>query len=252
METRSWLSPLNPPQRRRAILVVATTCHQLPIAIFLPQTEFNRVRSQRQRRKISSAKELWQQAWKKGQQQDYASAIALLTQLLEHYPTQATHYNNRGLFYFHNGQPLQALADYNLALKLNPHLPEAYTNRANFYAYQGQLKAALADYDTAIDLNPFNIRAWINRGVTYRNLKLYETALDQFDFALRMGQLVGHVYAERGRTYHQMGDWNRAIADYKQALAHLTPDSSCLGCPDQRQCQRVKTWLTDLLEPLRA
>jgi len=63
-------------------------------------------------------------AWAKAQQGDYISAIALLNQLIDRHPHNAINYNNRGLVYFQS-QLNQALADYNTAIQLNPHLASA-------------------------------------------------------------------------------------------------------------------------------
>lgn len=183
-------------------------------------------------------------AREKAQQGDYATAVVILTRLIDRHPADAVNYNNRGLIYFQSGQMEKAIADYNTALQLNPHLDSAYNNRANYYASLGQLVEAIADYEQAIDLNFGNIRARINQGITFRQMGLYELAIENFDFALVLGKhLIGHIYAERGRTYHLQGEWNSAIADYRRALKEL-PSSDL----DLRLRSRVETWLNELLQ----
>lgn len=208
---------------------------------------------------------LRRQATLKAQQGDYAEAIALLNLLISREPMNAGNYANRGLVYFQNGAPERALSDYNRALRLDPRLAKAYNNRANCYVTLGQMEAAIADYDRAIDLNPLNLRARINQSITYRDLTWYDQALECLDEALQLCQMLtqanpvsasfltleGHIHAERGRTYHRMGDWNCAVADYRQALLKLsiaeapTPASSRLR-------QSVESWLSSLLPPLHA
>ena len=180
----------------------------------------------------------------KATQGDYQGAIVLLTQLIDRHPNSAADYNNRGLIYFQSGEMDLAIADYNTALQLNPHLDNAYNNRANYYAAEGKLAKAIEDYEIALDLNPTNIRAWINQGITFRQMGQYSQALDNFDFALHLGQLAGNIYAERGRTYHLWGDWNCAIADYRRALAHMSPSDATASLRLQ-----VKTWMNHLLTP---
>lgn len=174
---------------------------------------------------------------------DYSEAIALLSQLILHYPQNAIDYNNRGLIYFQSGDAEKAFCDYNAALNLNPHLVSAYNNRANYYAAQGELIEAIADYDRALDINPSYVRAWINRGITLRDLELYEEAIDNFEVALLFSQLQTHILAERGRTYHLWGDWNCAIADYHRALELIKPSDTA----NKRLRNQIKTWLNDLL-----
>jgi len=191
---------------------------------------------------------LRQQALAEAQQGNSAKAIALFTQLIEHNPTSAADYNNRGLVYFQSGQREAALADYNRALDLNPRLDSAYNNRANYYAAQGEYLEAILDYDIAIDLNPNNTRAWINQGITFRDMQMYEQAMECFDLALCMEQLEGHIYAERGRTYHLWGDWNCAIADYKRAMTYLSMSTSVKD-PSTRLRLQISSWLDELLSP---
>jgi len=193
------------------------------------------------------------------QQGNYSKAIDLLTTLLTHDPKSASDYNNRGLLHFQNGQPGQALRDYNQALQINPRLAKIYNNRANCYAALGKLLEAIADYETALDLNPTNIHALINLGITFRDLECYESAIENFDLALQVNRLLGcvqdgtqtrlqgHVYAERGRAYHLAGDWNCAVADYQQALSKLPSSISDIAHTSYRLRLQVNVWLNQLL-----
>lgn len=179
---------------------------------------------------------------------NYAVAIALLTELINHNPHNAKDYNNRGLMHFKVGEYDQALEDYNQALSLNPRLDGAYNNRANCYAQKGDLAAAIADYDSALDFNPANLRAVINQAITFRQLGLYGQALENLDIALFLGRrLKGRIYLERGRTYHLRGDWNCAVADYKRALENL-PNNGSHG----HQRRQIEAWLDELLLPMIA
>ena len=198
---------------------------------------------------VESDSNLRRQAQAKTQQGDYATAIALLSQLIVRRPQDAINYNNRGLVYFQDGQFEQAGVDYDTAIQLNPQLASAYNNRANYYAARRHLIAAIADYDRAIDLNPSYVRAWINRGITLRDLGRYDQAVENFDIAEVLGQLAGHIYAERGRTYHLWGDWNCAIADYHRALNKLPQDHHLTSDLASRLRSQVKNWLNQLISP---
>lgn len=177
-------------------------------------------------------------------------AIALFNELINRDPRNASHYNNRGLVYFQMSELDKAISDYNYAIRLDPRLDSVYNNRANYYACRGQLLSAILDYDIAIDLNPSNVRAWINQGITFRELQMFERAVECFDMALHFRRLEGNIYAERGRTYHVWGDWNVAIADYNQAIAHLPFSTDNLHSAAGRLRLQVELWLDDLLGPL--
>ncbi|MEL7418964.1 MAG: tetratricopeptide repeat protein [Cyanobacteria bacterium J06629_2] len=181
-------------------------------------------------------------------QEEYESAIALLDRLIALCPDHAANYNNRGLMHYRNNQIIEALCDLSLALEINPNLDSAYNNRANCYAAQGDLEDAIAEYDLALDLNPGNLRAWINQGIAFRELELYELGLENFEIALIIGDtLEAKIYAERGRTYHLNGDWNCAVADYRQVLKMSDGQSDVPSYLNQ-----VRDWLDDLFCPLIA
>ncbi|MEM0980781.1 MAG: tetratricopeptide repeat protein, partial [Cyanobacteria bacterium P01_H01_bin.58] len=195
----------------------------------------------------TSATQVRRQVMQAVKRHDYRHAIAMLNCLITCHPDSAADYSNRGLIYFWSGQPGRALKDLNRAISLNPELAGAYNNRANYYAAQGNLAMALQDYDQAIDLDPFHAQARINRAVTLRELGYYADALEALDETLVFHQLTGEVYAERGRTYHLAGEWNAAIADYRQALRLLvkpTNASKPLAIASKRL--QLRTWLAQL------
>lgn len=205
---------------------------------------------------------LRQKALSSARQGEYALAIALLDQLIDRNPVDASHYNNRGLVHFRNRQFYQALDDYDQAIALDPTLGQAYNNRANCHAAMGNLEAALADYEQAIDWNPTNVNALLNQGITLRDLRHYDLALESLDWALQMWGLLrqsgtpisetlaGHIYAERGRTYYLQGDWNCAVADYQRSLGILPQtEDEAEEVVSYRLRARVGRWLSQLLGP---
>ena len=62
------------------------------------------------------------------------------------------------------GQHFAAIADYDIAIRLNPDDADAYYNRGVAKGKLGQHFAAIADYDIAIRLNPDYADAYNNRG----------------------------------------------------------------------------------------
>lgn len=172
---------------------------------------------------------------------EYARAVVLLDRLITYEPLSAQHYANRGLVNYFLQAPEKALADYNLALVIDPALDKAYSNRANLYAAQQNWAAAIADYDHAIDLNPLNTRARLNQAITFREIGEYEEALTCLDIAMFFEPTNAFLRAERGRTYHLQGDWNCAIADYNKALLLIEPAHS-----NDALTRRILRWMSSL------
>lgn len=61
----------------------------------------------------------------------------------------------------------QAVADFTLAIELNPGYPGIYNNRGSVYAKKGRYDKAIADFTRAIELDPIYAQAYDNRGLAY-------------------------------------------------------------------------------------
>ncbi len=200
---------------------------------------------------------LRQQSLFAAQQGNFGMALDGLNVLLDRYPKSAPDFNNRGLVHFQAGNWAASIADYDKAIDLDEDLANAYNNRANYYAAKGDLFAAVADYQTAIEIDPSNVRAWINQGITFRELEMYIPALDNFEQALDLVVeepdlthyifLSSHIFAERGRTNHLFGDWNCALSDYYEAIAHINHESQTAAYPPL--WWQIDSWLSELLQP---
>src|SRR5947207_484276 len=79
-------------------------------------------------------------------------------------------YDQRGEVYRYKGETAKALADYGLAIQLDPKSPHAYVHRALVRAAQGEREQAVADFSAALRLSPDNKWALAGRGQVYRLL----------------------------------------------------------------------------------
>ena len=200
---------------------------------------------------------LRQQSLFSAQRGSLTVALEGMDLLIDRYPESAPDFNNRGLVHFQAGHWTEAIADYDRAIHLDEGLANAYNNRANYYAAKGDLFAAVADYQTAIEIDPSNVRAWINQGITFRELDMHVAALDNFEESLGLVAqeedetqyifLSAYIFAERGRTHHLFGDWNCALSDYYEAIAHLNHESQTIAYPPL--WWQIDTWLSELLQP---
>ncbi|NEZ62575.1 tetratricopeptide repeat protein [Leptolyngbyaceae cyanobacterium CCMR0082] len=175
------------------------------------------------------------------QQQDYSTAIHLLSYLIVQEPQTSKHYSNRGLMHYHRGKWPQAMRDYNQALQINPNDDRIYAYRARCNIALEHWDAAIADYDFAIDINPHNVQTRLHQGVLFRALQMYDDAIVCFDLALFLGKLNAHIYAERGRTYQLIGHWNCAFGDYQKALELLCK------APSSPLKSQIQAWISELL-----
>jgi tetratricopeptide (TPR) repeat protein len=72
-------------------------------------------------------------------------------------------------------------------------------------------------------LDPKNAFPYYNRGLAYYQKGDYNRAIADYDQAIRVDPNYALAYNDRGLAYYQKGDYDRAIADYDQAI-RLNPN----------------------------
>ena len=77
----------------------------------------------------------------------------------------AVAHNNRGLAWMSKGDHDRAIADFDVAIRLNPSAPQTFTNRGLGWIHKGEYDRAVADLDAAIGLNARDALAFRNRGL---------------------------------------------------------------------------------------
>jgi tetratricopeptide (TPR) repeat protein len=144
------------------------------------------------------------------QQADFSAAI-------EHNPSLAIAYGNRGYAYHRKRDMARAVADYTMEIKLRPDVL-AYINRGNAYRDSEQLDRAAADYGEVIKLAPTDARGWRNRGM----IKLFQgdtrADLADYDKALQYDPADAYSWNNRGQAKMRLGDKAGAVADFPKAL----------------------------------
>ncbi len=78
----------------------------------------------------------------------------------------------------------QAVADYDVVLRLNSNDTQALTGRGHAKFALGDYEAALADYEQVIKLVPENATAFVNRGDVHQRLGNWESTCADFETAL--------------------------------------------------------------------
>lgn len=134
----------------------------------------------------------------------------------------ATAFVNRGTAYRLKDDKERALADYSEAIRLDPKNVDAFSNRASVYRGSSGDRAladAIADYDAVIRLDPKHALPLYNRGFAHHTKGDYDRAIADYNDAIRLGyQDPDGPLSYRGHAYFCKKDFVRAIADYDAAL----------------------------------
>jgi tetratricopeptide (TPR) repeat protein len=143
--------------------------------------------------------------------------LADLTAAIKADPKLAIAYGNRGYIYYQLLLLPQAIADFDMQIKLSPDLL-AYINRGNAFRESERLDRAAADYGEAIRLAPTDARGWRNRGM----IRLWQGdnkgGVADYDIALRYDPADAFSWNNRGHAKLRLGDKKGAIADLRKAL----------------------------------
>jgi len=111
----------------------------------------------------------------------YDEAIADYDMAIRLRPDYAEAYNDRGhAYHWKGGNAHQAIADFTRAIELRPDYPTAYNNRGVVYLAGGDAARGIADFDRALELNPTFRNAHVNRGNARLRLLRVGPALDDF------------------------------------------------------------------------
>ena len=103
----------------------------------------------------------------RGQGRRLLEAIAEDDEAIRIDPRFAWAYFNRGLAYENLGEPKRALEDYSKAIRLSPLLVDAYNNKDAALAVSGRPVRDIRDYNETIRLHPRRAEAYAARSMAY-------------------------------------------------------------------------------------
>lgn len=130
---------------------------------------------------------------------------------------------NMGLYYYDEGNYVEAIQEFNMAIASAPDMSEAYNDRGLAYFAIGENDKALADFDQAIELAPESGVSYSNRGAVYFSLGNDDEAMADLDKAIELSPRLAMAYHNRGLVYLDMGDADQAILDFDKAI-EFTPE----------------------------
>ncbi|MEA3307925.1 MAG: tetratricopeptide repeat protein [Chloroflexota bacterium] len=99
-------------------------------------------------------------------------------------------------------------------------LGEVHCYRGNATGEERSYQLAVASYARALECDPTWAEVHLARGVLFwRELHVPRQALDELHAALRLDPGLHVALFNRGVAYQQLGDYERAVADFRAYLA---------------------------------
>lgn len=162
------------------------------------------------------------------QTQVWENDTTLWAAVIQKGATDRLAYFARGKMYDEKGDQVNAVADYTMAVTLDPKFPRAYNNRGIIYGKHGDYGRALADFNRALALYPEFAQAYNNRGLTYFYLLEDRLALEDFNKAIELRPRVASSHVNRARLFGVTGQYRLAAEDFIRAL-QLEPGNAAIA-----------------------
>ncbi len=150
------------------------------------------------------------------------AAVAACTRLYEDGGLDARNkaiaLGNRGAAYKLMGRYDEAIADFDIAIGLDPKNPQYWCQRGDLRVKKQMYAEAIADYTAALDKVPDYVWAFRGRGQAYLGQGNAKLALADINEALRAKPNDFNLTLLRGRANSQAQNYEAALVDFSQAL----------------------------------
>jgi tetratricopeptide (TPR) repeat protein len=150
---------------------------------------------------------------------EYNKAMQDHNEALRLDPKYAAGFMHRGNTYARRGDFDHAVADHSEAIRLAPKDADAFYNRGYTFSHKGDHERAVADYTAGIELDASKSRLWGQRCWSRAILgKQRKEALEDCNKARSLSPQIPQILAYRGLVYLKLGQLDKALADYEEAL----------------------------------
>jgi tetratricopeptide (TPR) repeat protein len=123
-----------------------------------------------------------------------------------------------GVRLFNSASYQQAVLTFNRAISLKSGFVEAYRMRARSYRGDGDQDSAIRDFSKVLDLTPQDKSALVERAQIYLNEKAFPKAIADATKALELDAKLAAAYNLRGTALRETGNSRSAVEDFTKAL----------------------------------
>jgi len=116
-----------------------------------------------------------------------------------------------------------ALAEYDSALALNPHLSRAHLNRGMVFFKKGEYDEAEKEFLTELQLNPDEDKAYNNLSAIYLKQGFYDKAEQMAKRAVELKSYSANAYMNLALSYWNGGKIDKAKQTLNQGLLNVQP-----------------------------
>jgi protein O-mannosyl-transferase len=150
----------------------------------------------------------------------WKNSVTLWEHVLKVQPRNASVvYANLGDAYKETGRLDEALALFEIALKIGPPTTIYYDGRGDTLLRKGLLDDSIRDFDSSITLDPTNYSPNHHLAQAYLRKGLYQDALAKVRESIRINPKDAEVHNTTGIIYSALAKYDESIAAFKMALS---------------------------------
>ncbi|HLB58997.1 MAG TPA: tetratricopeptide repeat protein [Bdellovibrionota bacterium] len=137
----------------------------------------------------------------------------------------ADYYVSLGNRYLQENRPIDAMAQYRLALQVDPKSAIAFYHLGKSYAEQNDFQQAIQNLQQAVQHDPRLVRGFLVLAEIFTKSYRFKNAEEVLQRARQLEPANPEVYLVGGKIYEQKGEYNRTKFEYSRA-AELDPKSA--------------------------
>ena len=146
-----------------------------------------------------------------------------LIQDLKNNPSNAKFRQSLAEIYFNEDHYAEALAESEIAIKIEPNFLDAYRILGAAAMALGNYERAFEAFDEALKIEPNNVSVNHQMGILYDRIGQYEDAISFYRTATKYDPNNTEVHMDLGLVYDQLQRFEDAIAEFKEVL-RIEPD----------------------------
>jgi len=156
----------------------------------------------------------------------FAGEIPLWTDTLQASPFSATAHNGLGLGFYRDGRMDEALAQFQMALKIDPNLLDARDNLGVALGQRGRLNEAISELQKTVQASPNFAKAHSNLGIALFEAGQTDMGMAEFQKALAINPCFAQAHFNLGQALIMQGQFDQGIAQLQDALRFNPTDGS--------------------------
>ncbi len=129
-------------------------------------------------------------------------------------------YNNRGAVLSDSSRNEEALADFELLVKLKPRYTNAWKNKGLIQIRLEQKENAIISFNEAIAQVPADAANYMNRGTLFIEQNDFENAIKDFSKIIELNPTSGEGYYARSEAYGKSNKLTEALTDINKAIEY--------------------------------